>query len=66
MVGKKSKDPWSFVQPKYDDRSSCYYNAGTNHGVGKKQPVGHDGDAKQRVASLPYGRPKQMVVDETA
>lgn len=66
MEGQRSKDPWSFVQPKYDDRSSCYMNAGTYRGVGKTNPVGHQGDPKQRVDTLPYGRPKQMRIDETA
>lgn len=36
--GKKS--PWNFEQPKYDERSSCFVNAGTYHGVGINQPVG--------------------------
>ena len=66
MEGKKSKDPWSFVQPKYDNRSSCFIDAGTKRGIGKTQPVGHEGNPKQRVDCLPCGRPKQMVVDETA
>ena len=38
--GKSVKNPWSFDQTKYDERSSCFINAGTHQGVGKKQPVG--------------------------
>lgn len=37
--GKKS--PWDFTCPQYDQRSSCFVNAGTHYGVGHKQPVGH-------------------------
>lgn len=37
---KKIKNPWNFDQPPYDQRSSCFINAGTHHGVGKTQPVG--------------------------
>jgi hypothetical protein len=62
--GDKSKSPWDFTQPVYDDRSSCYMNAGTHRGVGKRQPVGHEGNPKERVPALPFGRPKQMKVDE--
>lgn len=40
--GKTVKTPWNFEQPPYDERSSCYVNAGTYMGVGKKQPVGSD------------------------
>lgn len=64
MEGDRNKSPWNFLQPKYDDRSSCYMNAGTNQGVGKRQPVGHEGNPKERVPALPFGRPKQMEVDE--
>lgn len=38
--GKKIKSPWNFDQPPYDERTSCYVNAGTNYGVGHNQPVG--------------------------
>ena len=38
--GKKIKSPWNFDQPPYDERTSCFVNAGTNYGVGHKTPVG--------------------------
>lgn len=60
--GKNS--PWDFTCPQYDERSSCYVNAGTYYGVSHRQPVGHKGDAKQRVDVLPFGRPSTMEVDE--
>lgn len=43
---KKEKSPWNFSAPKYDERTSCYINAGTYHGVGHKNPVGSVGGAK--------------------
>ena len=42
--GKSLANPWSFDQPHYDQRSSCFVNAGTHHGVGKRQPVGTEGN----------------------
>ena len=36
----KKHPAFSFDQPPYDERSSCFINAGTKHGVGKTQPVG--------------------------
>ncbi len=46
---------WDFRCPQYDQRSSCYVNAGTYYGQGHKQPVGHRGEPKQRVDVLPFG-----------
>jgi hypothetical protein len=60
--GKNS--PWDFRCPQYDQRSSNFVNAGTHYGVGLRQPVGHDGDPKERIAVLPYGRVQTMRVDE--
>jgi len=60
--GKKS--PWDFSCPQYDQRSSCFVNAGTNYGVGHKQPVGNPGNPKVRVPTMPFGRPSTMQVDE--
>jgi hypothetical protein len=60
--GKKS--PWDFTCPQYDQRSSCYVNAGTHYGVGHRQPVGHKGNPKTIVSVLPQGRFKGMEVDE--
>lgn len=62
--GKES--PWDFTCPSYDERSSCFVNAGTKYGVGHRQPVGHEGNPKDRVDTLPYGRPNTLEVDEAA
>lgn len=61
---KKIKAPWNFDQPHYDERSSCYVNAGSHYGVGYRQPVGHHGDAKIDVDTLPEHRVKGMKVAE--
>ena len=61
--GKKS--PWDFTCPKYDERSSCFLNAGTGYSVGHRQPVGHEGNPKSKVEVLPIGRVNTMKVDET-
>jgi len=59
---KNVKNPWDFTQPVYDERSSCYINAGTKHGVGKPQPVG---TLKHNMkGAVPIGRPPQLKVDE--
>lgn len=60
--GKKS--PWDFTCPQYDQRSSCFVNAGTHYGVGHKQPVGHPGNPTVSAPTLPFGRPETMEVDE--
>lgn len=61
---KKMKSPWNFDAPPYDERTSCFVNAGTHYGVGKNQPVGHAGNPKDRVDALPRGRVNTMKVDE--
>jgi hypothetical protein len=61
---KQVRNPWSFSAPDYDHRSSNAVNAGTHHGVGKAQPVGHEGDPKMHVPCLPYGKPHEMRDDE--
>ena len=60
--GKKS--PWDFRCPQYDQRSSNFVNAGTHYGVGHRSPVGHEGNAKSTVPTLPKGRGNTMRVDE--
>lgn len=60
--GKKS--PWDFTCPQYDERSSCFVNAGTHYGVGHRQPVGKHGNPSEKAATLPSGRPATMEVDE--
>lgn len=62
--GKKMKSPWDYTQPCYDERTSCYVNAGSHYGVGHRQPVGREGNPKTRVDTLPFGRVKTMEVDE--
>lgn len=32
--------PWSYSQPHYDQRSSCFVNVGVDYGVGHTNPVG--------------------------
>lgn len=53
--------PWDFRQPHYDERSSCYVKAGTDYGVGHRQPVGHSGACKPY--GVPIGRPNTMKTD---
>ncbi len=51
--GKNS--PWDYTCPQYDQRSSGFINAGTYYGEGHKQPVGHFGNPKDPVDTMPYG-----------
>lgn len=60
--GKKS--PWDFRCPQYDQRSSCFVNAGTDYGVGINQPVGHKGEPKQNAPCLPRGKVTTMKLYE--
>lgn len=62
--GKKT--PWDFTCPQYDQRTSCFVNVGTHYGVGHRQPVGHEGNPKDKVAVLPTNRRdiNTMEVDE--
>ena len=62
--GKSMKSPWDFTCPDYDERSSCYVNAGSHYGVSHKQPVGHEGNPKNMSPVLPKGRVNTMEVDE--
>jgi hypothetical protein len=61
-----NRSPWDFTCPQYDQRTSCFVNAGTHYGVGHKQPVGHGGDPEMRVPTMPFGRIATMEVDEKA
>lgn len=61
---KTIKSPWNFDCPPYDERTSCYVNAGTHWGVGHKQPVGHKGIPATKADVLPSGRHKGMRDDE--
>lgn len=62
--GKNMKSPWNFDAPCYDERTSCYVNAGSHYGVGHRQPVGHKGNPASRAETLPHGRVKTMRDDE--
>jgi len=62
--GKKIKSPWNFDAPPYDERTSCYVNAGSHYGVGHRQPVGHKADPKEKALCLPKGSVKTMKDDE--
>ena len=62
--GKHKKSPWDFRMPPYDERTSCYTDAGSHYGIGFRQPVGSKKPAKQRVSTMPFGRVKTMEVDE--
>lgn len=53
---KEKQSPWDYRAPPYDERTSCYMDAGSHYGVGYTNPVGHDGVVKQRVPTLPYGK----------
>lgn len=61
---KDKSSPWNFSAPEYDKRSSNFMNAGTHYGVGKNQPVCHEGNPKQRVPCMPFDHKKGMQVDE--
>ena len=62
--GKSIKSPFDFTCPPYDERTSCYINAGSHYGVGHRQPVGHTGNPASKSACLPEGRVKTMQDDE--
>lgn len=51
---KTVKNPWNFDQPPYDQRTSCYVNAGTHYGTGKNQPVGTTNQTSKY--AIPLGR----------
>lgn len=61
---EKAKSPWDFRCPQYDERTSCYMDAGTHYGIGYNSPVGHERPAKQRVATMPFGHKLGMETDE--
>jgi hypothetical protein len=61
---QQKKSPWDFRCPQYDERSSCYVNAGSHWGIGHRQPVGHSGNPSRNAPTLPYGRVSTMETDE--
>ena len=56
--------PWDFRCPQYDERTSCFINAGTHYGVAHKQPVGREGNPKGMVNVLPFGRVATLKVTD--
>lgn len=56
--GKKIKSPWNFDCPPYDQRTSCFVDAGSNYGVGKKQPIGKE--IAKNSNAIPKGRPNTL------
>lgn len=60
--GKKSV--WDFRCPAYDERSSCFVNAGTHYGEGHRQPVGHEGNPKMEGSILPTNGHRGVNVEE--
>ena len=50
------ESPWDFRCPQYDQRSSNFINAGTHYGIGRTQPIGHEGNPKEIVSVLPQNR----------
>lgn len=58
---EKTSLGWDFRCPQYDQRHSRFVKAGTNYGVGMRQPVGHAGNPKTVVDVLPQSpRSKDM------
>lgn len=57
--GKNS--PWDFRCPQYDQRHSCFVNAGTYYGVGHAQPTGTKKLSNEEV--IPMGRVDTLNVD---
>lgn len=53
---------WDFKAPQYDQRSSCFVRAGTDYGVGFKQPVGTESVSAK--SAVPYGKVDTMKIDE--
>ncbi len=62
--GKPKPLGWDFTCPQYDQRSSCYIQAGTKYGVGITQPIGHKGEPSKNADCLPFGRVNTLRVRE--
>ena len=61
---KGPKEPYDFACPPYDERSGKFINAGWNHGVGVRQPVGSLNHSSSSV--IPMSHVNTMAVDEKA
>ncbi len=58
------KSPWDFSCPQYDQRSGNFVSAGSHYGVAMRQPVGHVGNPKDEVPTLPCRRVNTMQIDD--
>lgn len=59
------KTPWDYRCPQYDQRTSCFVNAGTHYGEAHRQPVGGPSSHKNMTQGvIPFGRHATMKVDE--
>jgi hypothetical protein len=54
------KSPFDFTCPQYDQRSSCFVNAGTHYGVVHAQPVGTEKVTNK--CHVPVGRVDTMTI----
>jgi hypothetical protein len=59
-VDGKNEPFWDFRAPQYDQRHSCFIQAGTDYGTGFTQPVGHKSNPKSIVKALPINTVKMM------
>lgn len=62
---KERRIETNYIGPSYDERSSCYMNAGVDYGVGFKAPVGRKGNPNMKAPTLPQGRINTMEIYET-
>ena len=60
----EKKSPWSFKCPQYDNRSSCFIKAGTDYGMGFRQPIGSTDAPKSKVDVLPKNGALRMEVKD--
>lgn len=60
---EKKKAPWDFRMPEYDQRTSCYVNAGSHYGEGKMQPVGHASGASLYSDAMPMESGTKVMED---
>ena len=58
---KKMKSPWTYDAPHYDQRSGCFIEAGDNHGVGHRTPVGSEKVTKSYSSVIPSSPKKDTM-----
>ncbi len=59
----KPETIWDYRHPHYDERSSCFVKAGSEYGVGYRNPVGTEKVSDK--SAVPYGRIATMRIDES-